>query len=84
MITGHSIFLDDVLGVASRLLLLGLRIHGRPRWLGRRQALAVVREISRNWSWGHDNKAVRPTRLVLGLRCKYSDSIVEIGLLIGP
>ena len=32
---------------------------------------------------GHDNKAVRPTRLVLGLRCKYSDSIVEIGLLIG-
>ena len=79
MITGHSIFLDEILGVASRLLLLSLRIHGRPRWLGRRQALAVVREISRNCSWGHDNEAVRLIRLVLGMRCKYLDSIAEIG-----
>ena len=82
MITGHSIFLDEILGVASRLLLWSLRIHGRPRWLGQRQALAVVREISSYCSWGHDNKAVRPIRLVLGLRCKYmywvSWSIVEL------
>ena len=84
MITGHSIFLGEILGIASRLLLLGLRIHGRPRWLGQHQELAVVQGISGNCSWGHDNKAVRPTRLVLGLHCKYSDSMVEIGWLVGP